>query len=246
MSQMELLLLSSSSLHGQSYLAYAMDEIAAWLDGRTQLVFAPFAGANHDGYAERVRETLSPLGVSVTGLHAVDDPVTALRSAEVLFVGGGNSFRLLTRLQQLTLIEPVRELVGSGKLAYIGASAGTNMACPSLRTTNDMPIVQPASFAAFGLIPFQINPHYTDPDPTSTHAGETREMRISEFLEENDVPVLGLREGAWLRQQGHSLTLGGSIGARLMQRGQEAVEFAPGADLSFLLETVPGFDTPLR
>jgi dipeptidase E len=124
----------------------------------------------------------------------------------------------------------------------MGSSAGTNMACPTLRTTNDMPIVEPGTFRSFGLLPFQINPHYLDPDPASTHMGETREKRIEQFLEENDVPVLGMREGSWLRRNGSMLTLGGTTGARLFRRGAAPQEFADGADLSFLLDLPANFD----
>jgi dipeptidase E len=160
----------------------------------------------------------------------------------VLFVGGGNSFRLLKALHDRDIVRVVNKRVGEGDLSYMGSSAGTNMACPSVRTTNDMPIVQPASFEAFGLIPFQINPHYIDPDPASTHMGETREKRIHQFQEENDVAVLGMREGAWLRQKGDVLTLQGTTGARLFRRGLEEEEFTEGADLSFLLTLPTRFD----
>lgn len=244
MASHDLLLLSNSSVHGRAYLEHAFDVVAEFLAGRSAVVFAPFAIFDNHGYTENVSSALARFGVRVTGLHAVEDPLAAIRAADVLFVGGGNSFRLLKRLQELELLEPVRELVETGKLAYMGSSAGANMACPTLRTTNDMPIVQPVSFAAFGLVPFQINPHYFDPDPQSTHMGETREQRIFQFHEENDVPVLGLREGAWLRRQGDRLTLGGATGARLMQRGLDPVEHSEGADLSFLLESVSAFDSP--
>jgi dipeptidase E len=180
----------------------------------------------------------------VIGLHAVEDPRSAVEEAEVLFIGGGNSFRLLSALWRLRLIEPIRCRVQAGELRFIGSSAGTNMACPSLRTTNDMPIVQPPSFEALGLIPFQINPHFVDADPSTTHRGETREDRLLEFLEENDVAVLGLREGSWLRRRGDTLHLHGVAGARLFQRGAVALPFEPGADLSDLLRSHPAFDTP--
>ena len=234
----DLLLLSNSSLHGMGFLEHATDAIAELLDGRTTVHFAPFALADHDGYTAKVAEVLEPLGARVTGLHTVDARA-AVEDAEVLFVGGGNTFRLLKTVQRLGLIEPVLRRATAGELAYLGSSAGTNLSCPTIRTSNDMPIVEPESFGAFSLIPFQINPHYQDPDPDSTHMGETRAQRITEFLEENDVPVLGIREGAWLRRRGGGLTLHGETGALLFRRGEEPEPFDDGADLSFLLgETV--------
>jgi dipeptidase E len=200
---------------------------------------------DHEGYTQRVSEAFSVLGVEVTGLSSMIDATRAVEEAEVLFVGGGNSFRLANALQEHQLIEPVRRRVQAGELRYMGSSAGTNLACPTLRTTNDMPIVEPATFESFGLVPFQINPHYLDPDPTSTHEGETREQRIAQFLEENQVAVLGLREGSWLRRRGNALTLGGSTGARLFEREQAAREYGEGDDLSFLLNRAPVFDAPL-
>jgi dipeptidase E len=162
-----------------------------------------------------------------------------------LFVGGGNSFRLLKALHEQKLIGVTRRRVEAGELSYMGSSAGTNMACPTLRTTNDMPIVEPPSFVSFELVPFQINPHYLDPDPASTHMGETREKRIHQFQEENDVAVLGMREGSWLRRQGDELTLCGTTGARLFRSGQAEEEFVEGADLSFLLRLPARFDSRL-
>lgn len=238
----ELLLLSSSTVYGAGYLEPAEDALSEFLGHRRTVHFAPYALADHDGYTARVQAALARLGLFVVGLHRLANPAKAIESAAVLFVGGGNSFRLLKTLQQLGLLDPVRRRVEAGALRYLGSSAGTNMACPSLRTTNDMPIVQPESFAAFGLVPFQINPHYLDPDPSSTHMGETRERRIAEFLEENDVPVLGLREGAWLRRRGPHLLLGGQAGARLFRRGNAPEELQPGTDLSWLLDASSRFD----
>jgi dipeptidase E len=237
----DLLLLSNSSLHGMGFLEHAMDAIAAFLGDRRTVHFAPFALADRDGYTAKVAEVLEPLGVRVVGLHTVDARA-AVEDAEVLFVGGGNTFRLLKAVRGLGLIEPVRRRAGAGDLAYLGSSAGTNHACPTIRTSNDMPIVEPDAFEAFGLVPFQINPHYQDPDPGSTHMGETREQRIREFLEENDVPVLGMREGAWLRRQGASLTLHGGTGALLFRRGRDPEAFAGGDDLSFLLGQSARYD----
>jgi dipeptidase E len=240
----DLLLLSSSSVFGGGYLQHALGAIDELLGDRRTVHFAPYALADHDAYAARVQAALEPLGVAVVGLHQAGDPRAALEAAGVLFVGGGNSFRLLKQLQRLGLLEPVRRRVESGELRYLGSSAGTNMACPSLRTTNDMPIVEPDSFRAFGLIPFQINPHYLDPEPGSTHMGETREQRIEEFLQENDVPVLGMREGTWLRRRDRRLLLEGCAGARLFRRGTERAEFGPGADLAWLLDLPARFDHP--
>jgi len=202
---MDLLLLSSSGVHGYAPLEHARDALAELIGDARVVHFVPYAVSDQAGRAETMRGLLSTLGVETESLHTVSDPIAAVEEADVLFVGGGNSFRLVRALQQLGLIEPIRRRVEAGELRYIGSSAGTNMACPTMRTTNDLPIVQPPSFDALGLVPFQINPHFQDPDPASIHRGETRDQRLFEFLDENDVPVLGLREGAWLRRRGTSL-----------------------------------------
>ena len=237
----DLLLLSNSKLHGMGFLEHATEAIAEFLDGHDTVHFAPFALADHDGYTGTVADALEPLGARVVGLHTVDARA-AVEDADVLFVGGGNTFRLLKTVQRLGLMDTVRRRTVSGELKYLGSSAGTNLACPTIRTSNDMPIVEPESFDAFSLVPFQINPHYQDPDPGSTHMGETREQRIREFLEENDVPVLGVREGAWLRRRGSALTLHGTTGALLFRRGEDPEEFGSGDDLSTLLGTHARFD----
>ncbi|MCC6174130.1 MAG: dipeptidase PepE [Chloroflexi bacterium] len=238
----DLLLLSSSRVPGSGYLEHAHSALRDFLGDARTVHFVPYALADLSGYTARVAEAFVPFGVSVVGLHAVHDPRAAVEEAEVLFVGGGNSFRLLARLQRLGLIEPIRRRVQAGALRYMGASAGSNMACPSLRTTNDMPIVQPTSFAAIGLLPFQINPHYADPDPASPQPGETREQRIREFLEENGVAVIGLRDASWLRLHDGNLRLEGRSGARLFQRNEEPHDLEPGADLRWLLSLPARFD----
>jgi dipeptidase E len=237
----ELFLMSSSRVFGGGYLEYARAATQDFLGKTTRVHFIPYAVADHDGYTRDVAAALAPFGVTVIGLHTKPD---AIQEAETVFVGGGNSFRLLKHLHEHNLIQSIKQNVQAGTLKYIGSSAGTNMACPTLRTTNDMPIVQPASFEATGLIPFQINPHYLDPDTTSTHMGETRETRLREFLEENDVPVLGMREGSWLRRSGDALSLGGVSGARLFRRGSEPTELQPGTDVSWLLQGPVHFDVP--
>ena len=240
----DLLLLSSTSVHGYGPFDHVRDAIAEFVGDTAAVHFVPYAIANHDRYVSRIQELLTTLSAPIVGLHTESDPRAAIEEAEVLFIGGGNSFRLLKALWEHDLIETIRRRVQAGQLRFIGSSAGTNMACPTLRTTNDMPIVQPPTFEATGLIPFQINPHYVDAVPDSQHMGETREQRLWEFLEENDVPVLGLREGSWLRRHDDLLTLHGVAGARLFRRGHESEPFEPGADLSWLLTESSQFDRP--
>ena len=240
----DLLLLSSTSVHGYEPFEHVRDAIAEFVSGAKAIQFVPYAGSDYERYTTRVQELLAPAGVPIVGLHTAANPRAVLEEAEVVFIGGGNSFRLLKTLWQHDLVTTIRERVLAGELRFIGSSAGTNMACPSLRTTNDMPIVQPPTFEATGLIPFQINPHYVDAVPDSPHMGETREQRLWEFLDENDVPVLGLREGSWLSRHDDALTLHGVAGARLFRRGRESETFEPGADLSWLLREPSVFDSP--
>lgn len=228
---MHLLLLSNSTNHGAERFAHARAAIAEHYGDRT-VSFVPYALADHDEYARLVTESFAAAGVRVRSIHRSPDPAAELRGAEAVFVGGGNSFRLLRAMQRRGLLDAIRAAVHGGA-PYGGASAGTNMACPTLRTTNDMPIVAPDGFETLGFLPFQINPHFVDPVTSSTHMGETREQRLNEFLEENDVPVLGMREGAWLQVHEDSMTLH-SNSARLLQRGSDPLEYADGADVSFL------------
>jgi dipeptidase E len=229
-----LLLLSNSTNHGQGYLDHAMPEVRALLVGVKRLLFVPFALHDRAAYAAKARARFVPEGIEVEALTGDESGRRAVQSAEAVFVGGGNTFRLLKTLQDAALLEPLRARARSG-LPYLGASAGINIACPTIKTTNDMPIVQPARFEALGLVPFQINPHYLDPDPESRHMGETREDRIREFLEENDVAVVGLREGAWLRIEGKDGQIGGAAAARVFRAGRAPEELAVGASLKALL-----------
>ncbi|MFJ8884269.1 dipeptidase PepE [Streptomyces sp. NPDC102402] len=242
---MNLLLLSNSTQFGRGYLEHALDTVTAFLPADARLAFVPYALADHDAYTARVRGALEPAGIRVRGVHENADPVAELAASNAVFIGGGNSFRLLDALYRTGLREAVGDAARNG-LPYMGASAGTNMAAPTLRTSNDMPIVQPPSFDALGLVPFQINPHYLDPDPASTHKGETREERLTEFLEENDVPVLGLREGSWLRVRDGGASVQGARPARLFGRGVPPRELAAGSDVSWLLATEPEFDARRR
>jgi len=230
-----LLLLSNSTNHGAGYLDHAIDAMASFLGPVRRVLFVPFALRDWTGYTAKARERLARAGIEVTGATADAPAAAAVEEAEAVFVGGGNTFRLLDRLQRSGLLEVLRRRAAAG-MPYLGASAGTNIAAPTIKTTNDMPIVQPAGFSALGLVPFQINPHYVDADPSSRHMGETREERLREYLEENEAPVLGLREGAWVRVDGERMALGGANGARLFRRGADPLELAPGADLAGLID----------
>ncbi len=201
--------MSNSTNHGRGYLEHALTEVVAVLAGRTELLFVPYALADHDRYTARVAEALEPLGIAVRGAHTTADPGAAIRDAQAVFVGGGNTFRLLKTLQGNGGLDALRDAARSGT-PYLGASAGTGISAPTIRTTNDMPITEPATLSSLGLVPFQLNPHFVDADPASTHMGETRETRLREFLEVNDVAVLGLREGTWLRVSDQAFTVGGT------------------------------------
>jgi len=231
---LRLLLISTSTVFGTRYLEHASGELRDTLSGVRRVLFIPYALKDRDGYAGRARDAFAEMGFELESIHQAADPRRALERAEAVFCGGGNTFRLLKTLYDLDLVEPLRQRARDG-IPYTGASAGSNLACPTIMTTNDMPIVEPPSFQALGLVPFQINPHYLDPLPGSTHMGETRETRIREFHEENDTPVVGLREGAMLRVEGDSVQLRGLAGARLFRRGQEPVEVPAGWDLAALV-----------
>lgn len=229
-----LLLISNSTNHGQGYLDHVISEIDAFLGPVRRLVFVPFALKDREKYGATVARRLEAIGVEVRTLTADEAGRQMVREAEAVFTGGGNTFRLLKTLEESGILPLLRERALGG-MPYLGSSAGTNLATPTIRTTNDMPIVQPASFDALGLVPFQINPHYLDADPGSTHMGETRETRLKEFHEENETPVVGLREGAWIRVEGDRATLGGARGARIFRRGQEPEERKTGDSLDDLL-----------
>jgi len=233
---MRLMLVSNSTLHGGGYLDHCAGAIGAFFgQAVTRVLFVPYAIFDRDAYAAKARARFESMGYGLDSVHDFPDgPVRAVEQAEALFIGGGNTFRLLDALWREALIEPIRRRVSAG-MPYLGSSAGSNVACPSIRTTNDMPIVQPPTFTALALVPFNINPHYQDPVPGSTHMGETREQRIAEFHEENTPPVVGLREGAWLLVEGQTVVLHGVKGARLFRRGEAPTEFVTGSSLDFLL-----------
>lgn len=229
-----LLLISNSTMHGRGYLEHVREELRTHLAGCRSILFVPWALQDHEAYATKAAAPFAELGIRLESIHRAIDPLAAIGAAEAVFVGGGNTFRLLDRLHRTGAAAAIAARARQG-MPYLGSSAGTNVATPSIRTTNDMPIVEPKSFAAMALVPFQINPHYLDTDPKSTHMGETREERLRQFHEENETPVLGLREGGHVRVRGDTATLGGSTKARLFLRGQIPRELDPGTDLTFLL-----------
>lgn len=226
-----LLLISSSNVYGRGYLDHVEKDIRDFLGGVQRVVFVPYALYDREAYFSKVRSRLGRMGLEVESAHSTSSPERLMEDAEAIFIGGGNTFRLLKALYDHNLLEVIRRRVEGG-MPYIGSSAGSIVACPSLKTTKDMPVVQPPSFEALGLVGFQISPHYLDPDPGSTHMGETQEERIMQYLEENDRPVIGLREGTLLQVQRGSVMLRGSCGARLFQRGAPPLEVPPGTDLT--------------
>jgi dipeptidase E len=234
---MRLLLISNSTNAGEAYLEHPLEQIKAFLGNTTiKALFIPYAGVtiSFDEYTTRVRNRFQEIGHDITSVHETEDPVQAVQGAQAIVVGGGNTFHLSKFMQDKDLLDPIREKVLSGT-PYIGWSAGSNMACPSIRTTNDMPIVEPNSFHALNLVPFQINPHYLDENPEG-HAGETREMRIEEFIEANPgMFVVGLREGTMFLVEKGTMQLLGPRPARIFKKDHVSQELEPGADFSFLL-----------
>ena len=233
MTNKRVLLISNSTLYGSGYLDHAAAEIRDFLGDLKRVLFVPFALYDRDAYAANVKDRFNRLGYDLTSIHNGPNPVKAVNDTEAVFIGGGNTFRLLKCLYDFNLLEPIRRRVLDG-MPYVGSSAGSNVAGPTIKTTKDMPIVQPPSFDALGLVPFQISPHFQDPDPNSTHMGETQEERILQFLEENDTTVAGLREGAIVRVENATTTLKGSSGARIFRKGQAPVERAPLSTLDDL------------
>ncbi|MFI5169864.1 MAG: dipeptidase PepE [Vicinamibacterales bacterium] len=230
-----LLLISTSTVFGTRYLEHAFAELREVLAGVRRVLFIPHALKDHAGYAAKARTAFEEIGLELDALHEAGDARRAVLEAEAVFCGGGNTFRLLDEIYRLDVAHLLRERVDQG-MPYTGASAGSNLACPTIMTTNDMPIVEPPTLDALRLVAFQINPHYVDPVPGSTHMGESRETRIREYHEENDYPVVGLREGSMLRVEGASVELRGRAGARVFRRGQEPVEVSPVAPIESLVE----------
>ncbi len=241
-----LLLISNSTNYGEDYLSWPKEYIKDFFDrkGIRRILFIPYAGialseeSIEDSYAvyrDRVDDVFNEIGLEVYSIHREKDPVQAVKDSLAIAVGGGNTFHLVYKLHELKLIKPIREMVESG-VSFVGWSAGANVACPTLRTTNDMPIIEPASFNCLNLVPFQINPHYIDAN-IEGHGGESREQRIEEFLVANEgTYVAGLREGTLLSVENGKIELKGQRAMRVFKLGQGPKEFNPGENISFLLK----------
>lgn len=232
----KLIIASTSTLHGGGYLEYLLPALKKHFEGCSSLLFIPYArpgGITHDEYTKKVADTFASIGITVKGTHEFDDPSQAVANAEALFTGGGNTFLLVTQLYKSGLMTAIEKAVKNGT-PYLGSSAGSNICGLTMQTTNDMPIIYPPSFKTLGLIPFNLNPHYLDPQAGSTHMGETRETRIKEFHQFNPQPVLGLREGSWLEVSDNTVILKGDLQARLFRQGKEPEELDAGSDLSWL------------
>src|SRR5215471_8135281 len=233
-SRQRILLISNSTVHGRGYLDHVEQQIKDFLGKAKRILFFPYALYDRDGYAAKAKARFAVMGYSLEAVHQAADPRKAVENTDAFFVGGGNTFRLLKALQDFDLIDVIRHKVKTGA-PYIGSSAGSNVAGPTIKTTKDMPIVQPRSFDSLALVPFQISPHFQDADPNSMHMGETQEERILQFLEENETPVAGIREGAWLICENGAVTLRGEAGARIFRRGEIPVEAKRGDNIVHLV-----------
>ena len=230
----KLIIASTSTIHGSGYLEYLLPTLKEHFKNCTEIIFIPFArpsGITHDEYTTIAKKAFATININVKGLHEFDDYTNALKNAQGVFTGGGNTFLLVSQLYKQQVLVPLKEVVANG-VPYLGTSAGSNICGLTMNTTNDMPIVYPPSFSTLGYVPFNINPHYLDPDPTSTHKGETRETRINEFHKFNTVPVVGLREGSWLYVNGNTITLEGTLNARVFEHYKTPYEVQPKHDFS--------------
>ncbi|MEF3077487.1 dipeptidase PepE [Winogradskyella poriferorum] len=232
-----IIIASTSTVHGSGSLEYLLDELKVHFKSADEILFIPYArpgGITHDEYTAKVAEPFKKIGKTVRGIHAFDDPKKAILEAKGIFTGGGNTFVLVNQLYKKDVLSSIKEAVNNGT-PYLGTSAGSNICGLTMNTTNDMPIVYPPSFKTLGLVPFNINPHYLDPNPNSTHMGETRETRIKEFHAFNTQPVIGLREGSWIEVNGENVTLKGNLEARIFEYGKAPYEIPTNSDLKFLM-----------
>ena len=233
---MNCIIASTSTVHGSDYLAYLKEPLLELFKNVNEILFIPFArpgGISHEEYTEKAKKGLAFLNKEVVGLHEKENFKKAIEEAEAIFTGGGNTFVLVSQLYTHDLIKPLQNVISNG-IPYLGTSAGSNICGKNMRTTNDMPIVYPPNFNTLEILPFNINPHYIDPDPTSTHKGETRETRIKEFHSYNAIPVVGLREGSWLKVTDDDIILKGELKARIFECEESPYEIAPETSLKDL------------
>jgi dipeptidase E len=231
-----IIIASTSTIHGGESLDYLLEELREFFKHTSEILFIPYArpsGITHDEYTTKVNIAFNKIDKKVIGIHEFGNPKEALQNAKGIFTGGGNTFVLLNQLYKNDLIDTIKTEVKNGT-PYLGTSAGSNICGLTINTTNDMPNVYPPSFKTFGLVPFNINPHYLDPDPTSKHMGETRETRIKEFHKFNTQPVVGIREGSWLEVKGDAITLKGTLNARIFEYNKAPYEIETGSLLSGL------------
>ena len=231
-----IIIASTSTLHGGEYLDYLLPELQSFFSNVKELLFIPYArpsGISHDDYTKKVSEAFAKINIAVKGIHEYENPIEALEKAQGIFTGGGNTFLLVSQLYKNNVIDTLEKVVKNGT-PYLGTSAGSNICGLTMSTTNDMPIVYPPSFRTLGFVSFNINPHYLDPIEGSTHMGETRETRINEFHHFNPQPVVGLREGSWLEVKGDSVKLKGNLTARIFKRNETPFEVDPETELNEL------------
>jgi dipeptidase E len=232
----KIIIASTSTLHNGNYLEYLFPILKNHFKNINTLLFIPYArpgGITHDEYTKAASNAFEKLNIKVKGIHEFENPITAIENAEGIFTGGGNTFLLVSELYRNNVLDSIEKVVNNGT-PYLGTSAGSNICGLTMGTTNDMPIIYPPSFRTFGFVSFNINPHYLDPDNSSKHMGETREMRINEFHKFNPQSVLGLREGSWLEVNGNSIKLKGNLTARLFKQNQEPIELLPETELNEL------------
>lgn len=231
-----LLLASTSTLHGGDYLEYLLAELKRHFKNCNTLLFIPYArpnGISHEEYTQKTAAAFAKIDISVKGIHEFENPALAIKRAEGIFTGGGNTFLLVNQLYHHKIMTVLKETLEKGT-PYLGTSAGSNIGGLSMQTTNDMPIIYPPSFQTLGLIPFNLNVHYLDKDTQSIHMGESRETRIKEFHQFNNFPVLGLKEGSWLEIKNGKIILKGNLTAKLFRKNNNPIEIEPKSDLSFI------------
>jgi dipeptidase E len=231
-----IIIASTSTVHGSEFLEYLLDDLKQFFRKTNDILFIPYArpsGISYDAYTEKTRLAFKKINKNIKGIHEFENPVKAIHNAKGIFVGGGNTFVLVNQLYKNNLISELQDVVNKG-IPYLGTSAGSNICGLTLNTTNDMPIVYPPSFKTLSFVPFNINPHYLDPDPSSKHMGETRETRIQEFHKFNTQPVIGIREGSYLHVFGEHITLKGEPKARVFELNKKPYELDSNSDLSYL------------